>query len=111
MKHLGWLAVAAAAAGVWWHTRKKKPVMIPPPAAFAPITGSWTAPVAEKKETKVKKGASPKKGTTVELKVESDVEQMTQQVSIIGSCELPDGSAGLLIVDAYGEEQCVAGDT
>jgi hypothetical protein len=101
---------AAAAAGLWWHSRKKAPpISAPAPLAFTPSPMQFLQSAAPPKQ--VKKGSSPKKGATVDLKVVSEVEQQTQVVTVIGSCELPGGLEGLLVIDAYGEELCVASDS
>jgi len=104
MKYGALALVAAGAGALWWFTRKGTPAPVAPLGltTFAP----QVAP-KPKKSSSPKKGASPKKGETIELEVTSEPEQMTQQVSIIGSCELEDGSEGLLVIDAYGAEQCM----
>lgn len=104
MKYGALALVAAGAGALWWYTRKPKPVAVAP-LPFTPFVPQL-AP-KPKTSSSPKKGPSPKKGKTIELEVSSETEQMTQQVSIIGSCELDDGSEGLLVIDAYGDEQCV----
>lgn len=104
-----WALIGAAGlAAFWlWRNRAKSPAPAP---AFAPLPApqSFAGATVPKKKEKVKKGKSPKKGPTVDIAVESEEQQMTEVITIIGQCELEDGSAGTLILDAYGDEQCVS---